>query len=65
MLRTRALALLVLALSMVPVMSCSKKDECSTCSTDSDCSGGTVCTRFSDDSQRCGSGLGATTCRVR
>ena len=37
---------------------------------DSDCKGGLVCVNFLDDNgnivgKRCGSGVGATTCRVR
>ena len=39
--------------------------ECDTCSTDEDCEAGFVCSTFSDGSQRCGSGLGASTCKVR
>ena len=62
---TRALLLLLLALTALPLPGCKKGDECSTCSADTDCSGGLVCTGFSDGSQHCGSGLGATTCRVR
>jgi hypothetical protein len=39
--------------------------ECNRCSSDDDCEAGFVCTTFSDGSKRCGSGVGATTCRVR
>jgi hypothetical protein len=38
--------------------------ECSVCSVDSDCIQGLFCTAFSDGSRRCGSGLGATSCRI-
>jgi hypothetical protein len=61
--RTRWLALLVLAL--VPLAGCSKGGECDTCGSDDDCQGGLVCVTFNDGSKRCGSGVGATTCRVR
>ena len=56
---------LLLVLSALPAIGCSKGGECDTCSTDSDCKSGFVCSSFSDGSKRCGSGLGATTCRVR
>jgi hypothetical protein len=39
--------------------------ECDTCSVDTDCSSGFVCSTFSDGSKRCGSGTGASQCRVR
>jgi hypothetical protein len=46
--------------------SCAKGgDECDSCTMDSDCKSGFMCTTFSDDSKRCGSGVGSTTCRVR
>lgn len=38
--------------------------ECDLCSVDENCSCPFVCSRFSDGSSRCGSGLGATTCRI-
>lgn len=60
--RTLLLALLV-ALAL-PLSACSKNDECDTCETDEDCKEGFVCSTFSDGSKRCGSGLGATSCRV-
>jgi hypothetical protein len=55
---------------LLPVAGCSKGGECDTCSSDSDCQDGFVCTNFLDEDgnvagQRCGSGVGATTCRVR
>jgi hypothetical protein len=63
--RTRYL-LLVLILSSLPASSCSSKgDECDSCSSDGDCKTGLVCSTFSDGSKRCGSGVGATNCRVR
>ncbi len=56
---------LLLVLTALPATSCSKGGECDTCSTDSDCKSGFACSSFSDGSKRCGSGVGATTCRVR
>jgi len=40
--------------------------ECDTCTQDSDCKGGFVCSTFSDGSRRCGTGNPAapTRCRV-
>jgi hypothetical protein len=61
--RTRWLAAAVLAL--LPLAACGKGDECDTCGSDEDCDGGLVCVTFDDESRRCGSGVGATTCRVR
>ena len=57
----------VLALA---ALSCTKGKECDTCETDSDCKDNNVCVNFKDSSgnvvgKRCGSGQGATTCRVR
>jgi hypothetical protein len=57
--------LLVLVLALMPVVSCTKGDECDTCTTDEDCQEGFLCSDFSDGSQRCGSGVGGTNCRVR
>jgi len=63
--RTR-LALGLLLLLTLPLGSCgSSGDECDTCSSDDDCKSGLVCSKFSDGSQRCGTGLGATSCRTR
>lgn len=56
------LAALALAL---PLATCSKGSECDVCQSDTDCKDGFVCSHFSDGSNRCGSGLGATQCRVR
>lgn len=64
MIRSRLLCLLLLAATF-PLAACTKGDECSTCSSDQDCKQGFVCASFSDGSRRCGSGLGATSCRVR
>ena len=62
----RCLAWGLLVLLALPIGSCgSSGQECDRCSTDSDCSAGLVCSRFSDGSQRCGSGLGETNCKVR
>jgi len=49
----------------LPLLTCSSGDECETCTQDTDCKAGFVCSRFSDGSQRCGTGTGASTCRVR
>lgn len=49
----------------IALSSCSDGDECKTCSQDSDCKTGFVCSTFSDGSKRCGTGTGATSCRVR
>jgi hypothetical protein len=63
--RTRYL-LLVLILLALPASAChSSGEECDTCSSDGDCKSGLVCSTFSDGSKRCGSGVGATNCRVR
>lgn len=63
MLRCRWLLLLVLAL--LPLSGCTKGDECDRCDSDEDCKDGLFCTDFSDGSRRCGSGEGASVCRVR
>jgi hypothetical protein len=61
MARFRWLVFVILVLA--PVMTgCTK--ECDKCSSDSDCSDGLVCSTFNDGSKRCGTGTGATTCRV-
>jgi hypothetical protein len=52
-------------LAIVATLGCTKGKECDTCDTDDDCTGGRICVRFDDESHRCGSGVGATTCRVR
>jgi hypothetical protein len=61
----RSRLLLVAVLVVVPFFGCTKGNECDRCSVDEDCSEGFLCTSFSDGSKRCGSGVGATTCRVR
>lgn len=61
--RSRWLLLIVLA--VLPLASCTKGNECDRCTSDSDCQDGFVCSDFSDGSQRCGTGAGASTCRVR
>jgi Cys-rich repeat protein len=61
----RGASLLLLVLLVVPWFGCGNGQECDRCSQDSDCTSGFVCTKFSDGSSRCGTGLGATTCRVR
>ena len=62
--------LLCLVLATLPLAGCSKGNECDTCEQDTDCKGGLVCVNFLDENgnvvgRRCGSGVGATTCRVR
>lgn len=65
MVRTRHLLLLLLLLAL-PASSCkSTGQECDSCSADGDCKSGLICSTFSDGSKRCGSGVGATNCRVR
>lgn len=59
-------ALGLVMLLTLPLGSCgSSGDECDTCSSDDDCKAGLVCSTFSDGSQRCASGVGATSCRTR
>ena len=62
--RWSARLLLVLFLAL-PLVACSSGDECDTCASDEDCEAEFICTTFSDGSQRCGSGVGASSCRVR
>jgi hypothetical protein len=58
--------LFVLVLLALPASSCkSTGEECDSCSSDGDCKSGLVCSTFSDGSKHCGSGVGATNCRVR
>jgi hypothetical protein len=61
----RSRTLILLAVLVFPLLSCTKGNECDRCSTDADCKEGFFCTAFNDGSTRCGSGIGATTCRVR
>jgi len=62
--RARVLpAIVLVALTMF--IACTKGDECDKCNTDEDCKEGFLCSEFDDGSLRCGSGVGATTCRVR
>ena len=59
----RTLVLTLAAASFLPLASCGK--ECDSCEKDEDCAAeGLVCVKFSNGSRRCGSGVGATTCRV-
>jgi hypothetical protein len=66
----RWLPRLCLALLLAPPLgACSHGGTCDSCSQDSDCQGGLVCANFLDSSKnvvgkRCGSGVGATICRV-
>jgi len=62
--RSRVLPALVLA-TLTMLGACTKGDECDKCSSDKDCKEGFFCSEFNDGSHRCGSGVGATTCRVR
>ncbi len=57
--------LLLLLLLALPLVGCTSGDECDTCTSDDDCQTGFVCSTFSDGSQRCGSGVGSSSCRVR
>jgi hypothetical protein len=58
--------LVLLALVALPLLGCAKNgSECDTCMSDADCKMGTFCSSFNDGSKRCGSGTGATQCRVR
>jgi len=57
--------LATLGLLALPIVGCNSGDECDTCSGDEDCEAGFVCSTFSDGSQRCGSGVGSSSCRVR
>jgi len=58
--------LLVLTILLaLPLAGCNNGDECDTCTSDDDCQTGFVCSTFSDGSQRCGTGVGASTCKVR
>jgi hypothetical protein len=52
------------ALALVMGACGSSGEECDVCSSDGDCTGGLVCSTFSDGSKRCGTGTG-TSCRVR
>ena len=55
--------LLAALLIALPLVACSGK-ECDKCTSDDDCaSEGLRCVKFQDGSMRCGSGVGATTCR--
>lgn len=62
--RSRTL-MMIAVLAVLPFAGCTKGTECDRCETDEDCNDGLVCSTFSDDSKRCGSGFGDTTCRVR
>jgi hypothetical protein len=62
--RARVLPAIVLA-ALTLLIACTKGDECDKCSNDADCKEGFFCSEFDDGSHRCGSGVGATTCRVR
>ena len=60
----RSRFLLAVLLALLPIVSCTKGDECDRCETDEECQDGFVCSAFSDGSNRCGTG-GGSTCRVR
>ena len=57
--------LLFLLLFALPLVGCNNGGECDTCTSDDDCQTGFICSTFSDGSQRCGSGVGASSCNVR
>lgn len=55
----------LLALSLVGCHKDSTGQECDKCTVDDDCAAnGLVCVPFSDGTKHCGSGLGATQCRI-
>jgi hypothetical protein len=58
----RLMAASLLAMS---IAGCTKGNECDRCNSDDECKAGFVCSSFPDNQKRCGSGVGATTCRVR
>jgi hypothetical protein len=62
--RVRLLPAVVLV-ALTLLIACTKGDECNKCNVDADCKGGFFCSVFADGKRRCGSGVGATTCRVR
>ena len=62
---TRFRWLVFVILTLVPFASCTKGNECDACSSDTDCKDGFVCSNFDDGSRHCGTGTGATQCRVR
>ena len=62
--RSRVLPALILA-ALTGLIACTKGQECDKCSSDTDCKQGFFCSEFNDQTHRCGSGVGATTCRVR
>jgi hypothetical protein len=62
---TRRHRWLLSVLLALPLLGCSDGDECDTCAEDTDCKAGFVCSTFNDGSRRCGTGTGASTCRVR
>lgn len=61
----RLLSFVLVILACLPLLGCDNGQECDKCSTDQDCKAGFVCSTFSDGSRRCGSGVGASTCKVR
>jgi hypothetical protein len=64
----RSLRLGVLLVAVLATLACSTQgEECDPCTADADCSGGYVCSAFSDGVQRCGTGNTAspTSCRVQ
>ena len=62
--RSRVLPALILA-ALTGLIACTKGGECDKCTTDADCKQVFFCSEFNDQTHRCGSGVGATTCRVR
>jgi hypothetical protein len=55
---------IALVLSSLACAACGKGRECDACRDDGDCRAGFVCSTFSDGVRRCGSGTGATNCRL-
>jgi hypothetical protein len=64
--KSRWLLLAVMAFFPLIGSCASNGDECDVCTIDTDCKAGLVCATFGGETtKRCGSGVGATTCRVR
>ena len=66
--RSRVLPAVILA-ALTGFIACTNGGECDKCSTDSDCKEEFICSNFLNpdgtlNSKRCGTGTGATTCRV-
>jgi hypothetical protein len=55
----------VALVALTVLIACTKGNECDKCGSDIDCKAGFFCSEFADGRHRCGSGVGATICRVR